>query len=205
MRQNFKRHVAVTLAVMMTVLFIPTTSFAADVADDIKYSIDAGDEADFDEDDFNKECEDLTGETLDYVKFDLPSSSKGILYYDYDGSDEVEVDDSDKYDYGDELDDVSFVPKDGYSGTVTISYEGCDTDGNDYTGDIKITVDDSGEAGDIKYSVNNDDTTTFDEGDFNDVCQDLNDADLDYVNFTLPSSTKGTLYFDYDGSDEAKV
>ncbi len=122
------------MAFMITVLFIPTVSYAADEADDIKYTIDEDEELDFDEDKFDDVCEDLTGESLDYVQFDLPSKSKGILYYDYDGDDEYKIDDSDEFgDNGDDgsIDDITFVPANGYSGTVTISYTGYYNDGDD--------------------------------------------------------------------------
>ena len=207
MRGNFNKHIAFILAVFMTALFIPTTSYASNVADDIKYSVSSGDELNFKEKDFNKECDDLGGDSLDYVKFDLPSSSKGILYYDYDGSDKSKVTASTKYYYDKDksIDDVSFIAADDYSGTVTISYTGWDTDGDEYTGDIKITVSDS-DADDIKYSIDSDETVTFKKKDFKNVCQDLNDADLDYVKFTLPSSSKGVLYLEYDDGDyDSKV
>lgn len=202
MRKNFEKNIAVLLAVMMTVLFIPTTSFAADEADDIKYSVDAGDEIDFEENDIINACKDIIDEdeTLDYVYFEQPLSSKGVLYYD----DDEEVDEDEEYD-SDELDDVSFVADDNYSGTVTIFYTGYDTDDNDFDGKIIITVD-GDDADEITYSVDSDETVDFDEDEFNEVCQDLNDdADLDYVKFTPPSSTKGILYYDYDGDNEEKV
>ena len=208
MKQHFNRHIAILLIVMMTALFIPVASFASDEADTIEITVDSGEELVFDEGDFNDACEDLTGETLDYVNFDPPSSSKGILYYDYDGSDQDEVDDSDEYYYdeddGDSIGDVSFVADDDYDGTVTISYTGYDADGNDFTGEIEITVSDD-TADDVEYSVDAGDAVEFDEGDLYNACYDLNDADLDYVNFTLPSSSKGILYYDYDGDDEEKV
>jgi hypothetical protein len=207
MLNTIKKHIAVIMTVMMTILMIPVISFAADTADDIKYSISGGKELSLDEDDFYDGCDDATGGELNWVKFDLPSSSKGVLYYDYKGSDEEEIDDGTKYYYDDEpnIGDVSFVPEDDYSGTVTIAYTGRDTDSNSFTGDIVIKVGSSDDADAITYSGDNDDTLDFNEDDFNDVCQDLNDEDLDFVNFTLPSSTKGILYYDYDGSDEAKV
>ncbi len=210
MQKIISRPVAILLAVVMTVLFIPAPSYATDTADDVTYSIKSGAECDFDEDDFNTVCEDLNGETLKYVKFELPSSSKGTLYFKYEKSGEEEVDDGDKYYYDEDdgdyfIGDVTFVPKSGYSGKVTISYTGKDDDGNTFNGDIVITVNDSGDADDIKYTVYNDDTVDFSKKDFNEACQDQNDADLDYVNFTLPSSSKGILYYKYDTSSEAKV
>lgn len=195
MDQNIKKRIAVMLAVLMAFLFIPTASFAADTADDITYSVNAGDELEFDKDDFNNVCEDLTGEELESVLFDPPSSSKGTLYYD-----DEEIEDDVEYDY-DDIDDITFIPEDDYSGTVTINYEGWDVEGDDFTGKIKITVKDTDEAEAIEYSVDSDGTLNFDEEDFNDVCEDVTGEELDYVKFKLPASSRGVLYLGYDDGD----
>lgn len=209
MQKHINKSIAVLLAVMITVLLIPTTTtYAADdVAVTITYTTDAGEEVDFEEDDFNEVCEDLTDYDLDYVKFTLPTSSKGILYYDYDGSDEERVTSTVRYKYDDDpsISDVTFVPDDDYSGTVIVSYRGWDEDDNEFTGSVKIIVNDDDVDGDIEYSVDADDTIDFEEDDFNDYCQDENDADLNYLYFEQPSSSKGILYYDYDGDDEEKV
>lgn len=207
MQNNFNKSIAVLLAVMITILFIPTAVYAADdVADTITYTTDVNEEVDFEEDDFNDVCEDLNGEELDYIKFTLPSSSKGILYYDY-YDDEERVIKSDKYKYDDDpsISDVTFVPDDDYSGTVTISYTGRDKDGNDFTGSVKIAVDDDDSDGDIEYSVNSNDTVTFKKADFNDYCKDENNATLDYLYFEQPSSSRGTLYYDYEDDDDDEL
>ncbi len=61
------------------------------------------------------------------------------------------------------------------------------------------------DADDITYSTDSDEALNFKEKDFNNACQDANDEDLDYVNFTLPASSKGILYYDYKGDGEKKV
>ena len=205
MHKNIQKLVAVFLAVMITVLYTPVTAFASssDEADDITYTIDSDEELSFKAKDFKNVYEDLYGddEEIDYIEFgSMPSSSKGTLYDD----DDDEIDDDDEFDY-DELSDITFIPKKSYSGTVSISYTGYDTDDNEYTGKIKIKVEESEESGDIEYEVNSGDTVDFEEDDFNDYCQDENDEDLSFVIFELPSSSKGTLYYDYDGDDEEKV
>jgi len=204
MKQHNNRHIAVILTVMMAAFFIPVTSFASDEADTIEFTVGSGEELVFDEGDFNDVCEDLTGETLDYVYFDPPSSSKGILYYDYDGSDQDEVDDSDEYYYdeddGDAIGDVSFVADDDYDGTVTISYIGCDTDGNDFSGEIVIDIsgdEDAGSADTIYLSGTAGSGIPLIASYFNTKCEDLTDDSLSYVKFTLPSSLIGTLYYGY--------
>ena len=204
---NVYKRISVILTVLMIVLFIPATAFASsDEADDITCSVDADEEIEFDEDDFNDACQELYDEDLNYVKFDLPSSSKGTLYYDYDGDDEDEVDEDDKYYYDDSpgISEVTFVPEEDYSGTVSIDYTGRDEDGNKFTGVIKIKVkepdDDDDTADDIEYSCYSDETVKFSKEDFNEVCNDVNDEDLDCVKFTLPSSSYGVLYYNYSSA-----
>jgi len=201
------RSIAFILAFMITVLFIPVPSYAADdeVADDIKYTVKAGDEADFDEDDFYDACEDFIGnDDLNYVQFSLPSSTKGILYFDSD--DKVK----ESYTFGDDgdegsIDDVYFAADDDYSGTVSISYEGVYDDDMDFSGKVIITVKDDDDADEITYSVDSDDTVDFEKEDFANVCEDETNGDLDYVNFTPPASSKGILYYLYDEDDQKKV
>lgn len=211
MSKKLQRIAAVFMAVMVTVLFVPVSVYAADEADSISYKTDAGKEVSFKGKDFNKVCDNLMDEELDYVEFTLPSTSKGKLFYDYDGSDEEAVSKSDEcyYDPGKndwDLSDISFIPKSSYSGTVTISYTGYDIDGNSFTGNVKITVGKSSSSGDLEYDVDSGDDVDFDEENFNDYCQDENGEDLDYVIFTsLPSKSKGVLYFKYDTKNEEKV
>jgi hypothetical protein len=176
------------LSVLMAFLFFPTASYAASMgtADNITYTVEVGDELNFDDRDFNEVCEDLTGETLDVVYFDPPSSSRGELIFD-DGDEEYNVDDEDDFYYREDpcIDDIVFIPDEDYTGTFTISYEGYDADGNSFTGKVKITVtaESAGEADDITYTMEANDTLNFDEEDFNEVCEDLTGEELDYVYF----------------------
>lgn len=202
MQNYLKKSTAILLAVMMAVVFMPATAFAASSADTITYKTDQGESVDFDGDKFNDVCEDFTDYDLDYVKFSLPSSSKGILYFDYDEDDEDgdEVSGSDKCDV-DDIDDITFVPDEDYYGSFTITYTGYYTDDDDdsdsFKGSVKITVEeDEDSSGDIEYEVDSDDSITFKKKDFNEYC---------FVVFDLPSSTKGKLYYDYDGDDEEKL
>jgi hypothetical protein len=207
-----RKPIAMILAVLMAFLFIPTASYAADdKAADIKYTAEAGSPLSFSKSDFNKVCKNLAGEALDYVYFDIPSSSKGVLYLGYDDGDyDSKVSDSKKYYYGKKpyIGDVSFVPKDSYTGTVAISYTGYDADGYEFVGNVKITVTEGGgDADDITYTIDSDETADFNEEDFDDACQDANDEDLDYIRFSaLPASSKGVLYVNYDDGDyDSKV
>lgn len=171
-------------------------------ADTIKYSIYENTPVDFEANDFEDECEDTTGETLDYVKFTLPSSSKGKLYVNYvsDSSYDSKVSSTTKY-YADDLDDITFVPYDDYYGKVVISYVGYNDDGDDYTGEVEITVlKVDTDADPIIYETGSYTPLTFDADDFQDACDDVTNEDLNYVKFTIPSSTYGVMYTDYTSS-----
>ena len=175
---------------------------------DIKYTTGLNEPVSFSRSDFNSYCKDKTtsSSTLDYVKFTLPSSSKGPLYYKYDKSGEKEVTSSTKYYRSDSpaLEDVTFVPAKNYTGTVSIDFTGKSTGDETFSGTLKIYVGTSA-SGDITYTAATGASVTFKSSDFNTFCKDETSSNLDYVKFTLPSSSKGTLYYKYDQSGEKKV
>ncbi len=159
-------------------------------------------------------CKTLTGEVLDYVKFTAPS--KGKLYYRYNKSDEYQITSSDRLYYksadGDYLGNVSYVPAKGYEGTISVSYTGFTVEGTAYKGVIKFTVtgtekesSGSDDVADIKYSGKVGEAIELDPDDFYDVCDDYAEDDLDYITFTLPSSSSGTIWYDYEGKYEQKI
>ena len=92
---------------------------------------------------------------------DLPSSSKGTLYYDYGYSSEREVEKDEEFDR-DEIDDLTFVPKRNYEGTVTLSFEGRSDARDKFYGDLVIEVgggrSSSAARGDVTYDVDVNDT-----------------------------------------------
>lgn len=176
---------------------------------DIRYTCRSDGQADFDDNDFNDLCRDLTGESLSYVRFDLPSSSEGRLYYDYDDGDYgSQVTESRSYyrNSSPYLDRVSFVPRRDFSGTSEIEFTGWSTGGERFTGTVEIEVgEDLGDDA-ITYRVRSGQSVTFDEADFDDLCQDATGERLRYVRFELPSASRGTLYYDYDDGDyDSKV
>ena len=157
--------------------------------------------------DFNSACKDATDYSLDYVRFSLPSSSKGKLYYKYDESGQKTVSSSTSY-YRSEspqLSDVSFVPASGFTGKVTIDFTGYNTNGKSFSGTVSIQVGDSADSGDISYTTAKNKAVSFRASDFNAFCKDQTDYSLDYVRFSLPSSSKGKLYYKYDESGQKTV
>ncbi len=201
----------ITILVFSLISFVfPASAFAAiDEADDIRYSMDSDETIDFDKKNFNDVCEELTGEELDYVKFDLPSKSKGVLYYNYDKDKDLEdqtvVSSSKKYYYSRSsyISRVTFVPDEDYSGTVNISYTGCDIDDNSFEGEIKIAVGKGTSSSTITYTINyDDDYIQFKDADFLEACEDIQNEELDYVKFTPPDKDEGILYYNYDEDDK---
>lgn len=178
---------------------------------DVTYSTTAGQSVTFRPADFNSVCQSRRGVNLKYVTFSLPSSARGTLYYKYTGSANYagRVTSNDNYYYSGtpNLADVTFVPAENYTGTVTISYTARDSGNGVYNGKVTITVAGGG-GGDISYQVSSGDYVTFNRGDFNDLCRDATGRTLDYIRFTsLPSSSEGTLYYRYrsSGSYDSQV
>ena len=81
---------------------------------------------------------------LAYVRFDIPSSSVGRLYFQYQGAGGKQYRGPDDHQLlSGEVpwnSEITFVPKVGYQGTASISYTGWDTKGNEYRGRIQISV-----------------------------------------------------------------
>ena len=154
--------------------------------------------------DFKSACSDATGKTLDFVKFTLPSSSKGTLWYDYEGSDEAKVTANKKYYAADtpSLNKVYFVPESGASGTVSISFTGTTTNEKTFTGTVKIKMSSSSSSSSvIKYTVKSSSEVDFKVRDFEKACTAETDSELTKIVFTsLPSASKGKLYLGYKSS-----
>ena len=172
-------------------------------AADVTYSTAKGEPVTFDASDFNSVCNKLMGRNLNYVKFSLPSSSNGTLYYNYsDGDYDRELTSSDecRRNGSPSLSSVTFVPKSSRTGKVTISYTGWDSSGYEFTGEVVISIDTN--DGVISYSTAKNTPVTLDDSSFNDFSQDVNDSNFDYIQFTLPNSSYGTLYYGYDSDGD---
>ena len=189
------------------ILKVTVSADDSSTAANITCTTDENEAVTLDDSDFSDAFEAATDETLSYVKFTLPSSTYGKLYYDYTSSSSYDskVTASKKY-YASEspyLSDVSFVPADDYSGTVSVAYTGYSTDGTVCTGILKITVSaDDSTAENITYSTDQNEAITLDDSDFSDAFEAATDETLSYVKFTLPSSTYGKLYYDYTSDSE---
>ncbi len=106
------------------------------------------------------------GRELSYVKFELPSAGKGVLYFDYTSPAlyEAKVLETTKY-YTDtypNISRVSFVPAEDFSGTVSIPYTGYTANHTTYWGMLTIEVRDTG-AEDDAYKDKEEDEEEDDE------------------------------------------
>ena len=173
---------------------------------DLSYKMSQGDALTLDVDDFNDLSKDLTGYALDYVQFSLPSAGQGTLYYDYDKSGEALVKAGESY-YRSKspyLRRVSFVAKSTYEGVAYVDFTGWDVKGNRFSGTVEIQVGSSGE-GEISYTVTQGGQVTLDADDFREVCRSLTGGTLKYVQFDLPASSAGALWYDYGNQGAQSV
>ena len=177
------------------------------VRGDVTYDMDTEDELDFDVEDFNDYCWDETGSELDTLWFNgLPSSNRGILYYDYyDNAVRVEKED-DVFRYR-EIDDLTFV-SDDWEGSITIPFEIRSEDADFVEGELVINIGTGSSSSSkltIKLETTADSTLDFDPDVFNEACLEETKANLDYVTFDFDSGRSGSLYYLYEQSGTSKV
>ena len=151
---------------------------------------------------FSDACRSAVGGTLSYIRFDsLPSSSAGILYYNYTSSSSSRVSTSTRYyrTSSPRISSISFVPARDYRGTVSIPYTGVNTAGDSFSGTLTITVGTgTGTGRTIYYTTSTNGVVYLDPADFNTACRNITGNTLNYVRFTQPAANRGTLYYRYD-------
>lgn len=165
----------------------------------VVYNTMYGQHVTFDAYSFEENSLAVTFQSLDYVNFTLPDSSQGILYEQYVNEYNYRKEVSASTDYNASsrspyIGDVTFVPADGFTGSVNIPFVGYDVEGNSYLGTVQVNVT-TYEEGDINYVALSGGYASFHDGDFNSLCRTLTGDDLNYVTFTLPSSSQGTLRY----------
>lgn len=87
----------------------------------------------------------LSGSSLSSIRFtSLPSSAAGYLYYQYASptryGQQVSTGTTYQASGSNLISDLAFVPRAGYSGTVTIPYTGTNSGGSTFMGEVVITV-----------------------------------------------------------------
>ena len=203
-----------------TISFSVTSSSSSsnyDIDDVIEYYTTTDSYVTFSSSDFYDALRRSTGRTLSYVIFDLPSTSDGRLYYEYRSSSNYDstVSSSARYyrDSNPRISSVSFVPNGNYSyRTVWIDYTAYDSSGGAYYGEIMIEVDDDYyyndyyyESNTVAYSTERDSPVSFSAADFSAALSSVTSSNLSYVRFSLPSSTTGILYYDYNPSSSSST
>ena len=170
----------------------------------IYYDTIAGQPADFQGADFDAFCRNRNGRSLSYVTFTLPSASYGTLYYNYTGQSAYanKVTSGTKYylSGSTSISGVSFVPALGAPSQVNISYRAYDTSGSSYTGTVTVYVSSSstvGDVSDVYITAQQGQEAVFTASRFNDACLATLGETLSYVRFSLPTSSEGTLYYNY--------
>ena len=180
---------------------------------EISYRTQAGKPAYFQAGDFEAWCLSAYGRTYNYIIFNLPKASEGVLYYNYiaNSGNPVTTDfrftPSGRY----TLDDVCFVPNAAYQGeSVTIHFRGVDTSGKAIWGEVKVNViqpSTSGDSANVNLVGERGQPVVFQNKLFNDACQLTLKDTLNFVTFKLPDPTEGTLYVNYrgDGDYDSRV
>lgn len=98
------------------------------------------------------------------------------------------------------LEDLTFVPKKGYAGQVTINYTGVSEEGKNYVCQLLVTVDpESGSDAGISLTTPYNTALRLNGDDFNRVCRERLGVKLDHVVFSQPPERQGTLYTNYVG------
>ena len=180
----------------------------------LSYSVAADDILEIEDVDLNNYCKDETGDGMDYIIFtDLPASSRGTLSY-LDGKDnEITIRENYRIYYS-ELYSLVFEPDEDYTGTLYVPFEGDSDDGGYYDGELQIRVtaatgsSGSSSDGELTYEMEANDTLALDVDDFDQYVYDVTPKGqtVKSLRFTeLPSSSKGTLYYDYGYSSQEKV
>lgn len=154
---------------------------------------------------FSKVCQEQVGTSLSYVTFTTPSPAQGVLYRDY--KDEwnyaSRVSANDTYTQKD-IDNITFVPADGFVGEVRIGYAGYSVSGSKFSGELVIQVK-QGLNDTISYNDNGGGVIPFKRTDFDAFCKNATGAAISAISFTPPPSSQGKLFLNWNGYSGLEV
>ncbi|SHI21537.1 S-layer homology domain-containing protein [Sporobacter termitidis DSM 10068] len=140
------------------------------------------------------------GLVLSYVTFTLPDKNTGTLYLNYDltAKTGTAVSASTKYylNKNPNLANITFVPAADFIGTAPIKYSAYTDSGAFITGTISVSVTNSA-GGTFSLQTDKNSFLPLDASAFQSSFLAATGKDLTYVTFSLPSSTYGTLYYNY--------
>lgn len=142
-----------------------------------------------------------TGAALNYITNLSVPTSQGALYYNYDSQANTGEGVSGITRFARRangsilgLDRLYFVPRQGFTGTAEITFNGWSLNGTSFSGIIRVQV--TG-VNKISYRTRTGEPVFFISDDFNTYCRDITGRDLNYVTFNLPQISQGTLYYNY--------
>ena len=194
---------------------------------DINYTVKAGEEVSFDEDDFQKLYDKSCSGSFKYLEFDRPGTdytSAGSVYSRYGKKNETAFSRSDfsnttfgysDYDDGDyDLSNLSFVADKSFSGSITLNftlYGGTGSKTNQSTTGTLVITTGSGSSGSLSFYAGNIRLSTtagsalqLNPNDIARYFKKVSGGRLMYVTLTsLP--TTGTLYYNYYGTSKYGV
>ena len=170
----------------------------------ISYAARAGEPVWFRTSDFDA-CFQDGGRSYEYIIFNLPKSSEGVLYYNYVAGSGNLVTTTTRFASSGRytLDDVCFVPNAAYKGgSVIISFRGEDTSGAPINGEVVVSVTQPNTANDpanVDISGKRGRPVALQSNLFNDACREVLGDTLNFVTFKLPDPDEGALYVNYRG------
>lgn len=154
--------------------------------------------------DFSNLCQAMTGQRLHYISFQsLPDFNQGSLYHNRTSAGSMGTRATTATRYFNSatpyIANLSFWAASGFSG-VDIPFTGSSVNGQTFTGVLTISTGagaGSGLAGAVTYTASGQTPVPFSGGDFDTACRQATNAALSYLQFGLPSSGQGILYYDY--------
>lgn len=168
----------------------------------IRYNAYSGRAVQFDVESFAAACQQVTGNSLNYVRFDVPSSLRGTLYYNYSATkpNNTTVSSGTNYyrtsSYSRKISDVSFVPNSNFTGTLSFHYTGVASNNARYTGTIEIRV--SSTTAQTVSVAGTSLPVSLNATSFYQACSQVLPRGLYYIEFTsLPAASQGVMYYNY--------
>ena len=145
---------------------------------------------------------------FDYIVFtSVPSTSDGSAYYNYNSSTGTGTRVTTKSSYNtyyysgsrvELVDDLTVVPAKNFSGNLEFEYTAYVTSRESYNGKIVVTVKTGSSTLDIfEVKTSAGKPVTMSLVDFTNALSKQSNSNLNYVTFTAPSTTYGSLYYNY--------
>lgn len=175
------------------------TGAGSGTAGSVNYSVIGQNPVKFSGTDFDNACRQATNNALAYLRFDLPGSGQGILYYDYrEGSAPRALDPTTTLFRSGEVsvDKVTFMPAKGFTGTAAIPFTGYAIDGREFQGTVQVTVQPANALGGLVRYETKGEPVRFRAEDIQAAAGAV-PATLRLT--ALPAENQGKVYYQYSG------